>query len=67
MDRWVVWWAHQPRWWKGFYLTLGIAFPLFMVSGASVFAALFVSGTWAVMVLGALWLSEKLKDRWRRW
>jgi len=66
VDGLIVWWSRQKKWWKAFYVTFVVAFIMLLVIRAHPFAAFQVAALWAIMVAGAIWASEKLKDRLRR-
>ncbi len=66
MDELIVWWSRQKKWWKAFYITFVATLVFFLVVRAHPFAAFRVAALWAIMAAGAIWASEKLKDRLRR-
>lgn len=65
MERLLIWWLRREKWSKGFYLTLALAFVGLSMLRWPPIQALTVALMWAAMVAGALWVSEKLKDRMR--
>ena len=61
-----AWWERLKKWWKGFYLTFVVALPVLAATGVPPLTAFTVSALWALTAAGALWISEKLKERMRR-
>ena len=67
MDGLIVWWSRQKKWWKAFYVTFVVMFLVFLLAvRTSPFAAFQWAALYAIMVGGAIWASEKLKERMRR-
>ena len=64
-QRFQEWWGRQAKWWKGFYLTLVIAFVALVALRVSPIDAVWAAGMWAGGVGSAIWISEKLKERMR--